>query len=146
MKIGYGNCTSGTCFNSDIECGNDYCDYNVRWTSGSRPFNTNNTRAATKDTVIVPPGGYVVLRFERDNPGWWFLHCHIEPHQLEGMAMVIDESDNIPTAPNGFPQCGNYPRTPNTCIPSSLGRVSYLCGVYAAHHDLVLSSHCLLDC
>ena len=126
VKIGYGNCTSGICFNSDIECGNDFCDYNVRWASGSRPFNTNNATAMTKDTVIVPPGGYVVLRFERDNPGWWFLHCHIEPHQLEGMAMVIDESSNIPTAPTDFPECGNYPR--NTCIASSYTGVGIALG------------------
>ena len=44
-----------------------------------------------KDTVIVPFGGYTVIRFIVDNPGWWFLHCHIEVHQLEGMAVVIKE-------------------------------------------------------
>ena len=119
VKVGYGNCTSGTCFNPDIDCANVYCDYNVRWAGGTRPVDTNNTRAATKDTIIVPPGGYVVIRFERDNPGWWFLHCHIEPHQLEGMAMVIDESGSIPSAPRDFPQCGNYP--PNACIRSYTG-------------------------
>jgi len=26
-----------------------------------------------------------------NNPGWWFFHCHIETHQLEGMAAVITE-------------------------------------------------------
>ena len=41
--------------------------------------------------MIVPVGGYVVIRFRADNPGWWFLHCHIEPHQLEGMSMVVRE-------------------------------------------------------
>ena len=46
---------------------------------------------ARKDTVIVPFGGYTVIRFIVDNPGWWFLHCHIEVHQLEGMAVVIKE-------------------------------------------------------
>lgn len=46
-----------------------------------------------KDTVIVPFGGYVVIRFIVNNPGWWFLHCHIEIHQLEGMGAVIKELD-----------------------------------------------------
>ena len=38
-----------------------------------------------------------------DNPGYWFLHCHIEVHQLEGMAVIIQEYDegeynyNLPT-------------------------------------------------
>ena len=44
-----------------------------------------------KDTVIVPAGGYVVVAFQADNPGYWFLHCHIEVHQLEGMAVLIEE-------------------------------------------------------
>ena len=48
-----------------------------------------------KDTVIVPFGGYVVMRFKVDNPGWWFFHCHIEIHQLEGMAAVIKELDPL---------------------------------------------------
>ena len=52
----------------------------------------NNT-AIRKDTVIVPAGGYVVIALEADNPGYWFLHCHIEVHQLEGMALIIQEYD-----------------------------------------------------
>lgn len=26
-----------------------------------------------------------------DNPGYWFLHCHIEPHLMDGMAAFIEE-------------------------------------------------------
>ena len=53
-----------------------------------------------KDTVVVPFGGYTVIRFTVDNPGWWFLHCHIEIHQLGGMATVVRELPNeiLPTA------------------------------------------------
>ena len=109
VKIGYANCSDpNNCVNPDIVCGNKYCDAGVSWTKGTRPFNVSNTKAATKDTIAIPAGGYVVLRFERNNPGWWFLHCHIEPHQLEGMALVIDESAGMPSVPSGFPQCGNY--------------------------------------
>ena len=53
-------------------------------------FSKNNA-PIRKDTVIVPFGGYVVIRFISDNPGLWFIHCHIEPHQLQGMAAVISE-------------------------------------------------------
>lgn len=31
-----------------------------------------------RDTVLVRPGGWVVLRFVADNPGVWLFHCHIE--------------------------------------------------------------------
>ena len=41
---------------------------------------------------MVPFGGYTTIRFVVDNPGWWFFHCHIEIHQLEGMAAVVKES------------------------------------------------------
>ena len=47
---------------------------------------------AHKDTVIVPFGGYTMIRFMVDNPGWWFFLCHIEIHQLQEMAAVIKES------------------------------------------------------
>ena len=48
-----------------------------------------------KDTVIVPAGGYVVVAFPADNPGYWFLHCHIEVHQLEGMGVLIEEYSSV---------------------------------------------------
>jgi iron transport multicopper oxidase len=31
-----------------------------------------------RDTVLVQPLGYIVLRFVADNPGVWLFHCHIE--------------------------------------------------------------------
>lgn len=42
---------------------------------------TRNLQSAPlKDTIIIPDGGYAILRFEADNPGWWFFHCHLEFH------------------------------------------------------------------
>jgi len=61
----------------------------VQWRKA--PEYLNNRSYAQKDTVFVPYGGYTVIRFTVDNPGWWFFHCHIEIHQLEGMAAVIKE-------------------------------------------------------
>ena len=123
VEVQYGNCTAEGCTNDDIVCGNDFCDESVDWSNDKkqrRPI-ISNVNGSEKDTVIVPPGGYVVIRFERNNPGWWFLHCHIEPHQLEGMAMVINESVGIPGPPANFPRCNNYPTssTPSTSPPSS---------------------------
>jgi iron transport multicopper oxidase len=31
-----------------------------------------------RDTILVRPLGYIVLRFKADNPGVWLFHCHIE--------------------------------------------------------------------
>ena len=66
----------------------------VTWADG-QPSDFYKNTSVKKDTVIVPFGGYVVMRFKVDNPGWWFFHCHIEIHQLEGMAVVIKELDPL---------------------------------------------------
>ena len=70
----------------------------VRWTNNIPPHFSSSRSYVKKDTVIVPYGGYAVIRFTVDNPGWWFLHCHIEIHQLEGMSAVVKElqSGSIP--------------------------------------------------
>ncbi|ESO90420.1 hypothetical protein LOTGIDRAFT_147776 [Lottia gigantea] len=61
------------------------------------------------DTIIVPSGGYVVLRIMADNPGIWFMHCHIELHNHNGMALLLNESfHEQPMPPAGFPTCGSY--------------------------------------
>ena len=58
---------------------------------------------------MVPAGGYVVINFISDNPGWWFLHCHIEIHQLQGMAMIVNEiSDEPLPPPKGMNKCGDF--------------------------------------
>ncbi|KAE9365868.1 multicopper oxidase [Stipitochalara longipes BDJ] len=51
------------------------------------PFNLENP--IRKDTVYVPPWGYVVIRFVADNAGIWSLHCHILWHQASGMSMAF---------------------------------------------------------
>ncbi|CAB3990117.1 L-ascorbate oxidase-like, partial [Paramuricea clavata] len=67
------------------------------------------SKTVRKDTVIVPSGGYVVVEFIADNPGHWFLHCHIESHQLEGMAVVINEVETRQNPPpNGMTSCRSF--------------------------------------
>ena len=121
VEVGYGDCSTGVCENSDINCMNRWCDEDVRWSDTKQLVDVSSINRPRKDTVVIPPGGYVVIRFRRDNPGWWFLHCHIEPHQLEGMAMVIDESDNLPEIPEDFPRCGNYYPASGTPPSSRIG-------------------------
>ena len=38
--------------------------------------------------------GYLVLRFRANNPGAWPLHCHNLMHNLEGMAVFINITDD----------------------------------------------------
>ena len=85
-----------------------------QWTPGRAPNITLNEYTIRKDTIMVPAQGYVVIQFISDNPGYWFLHCHIENHQFAGMAMIINEAEaqqNPP--PDGMPQCGNFNWTVN---------------------------------
>eukprot|EP00092_Neocalanus_flemingeri_P037130 GFUD01040418.1.p1 GENE.GFUD01040418.1~~GFUD01040418.1.p1 ORF type:complete len:1040 (+),score=193.32 GFUD01040418.1:3-3122(+) len=56
--------------------------------SGS-PLPRNFVNPPAKDTIQVPPQGYVILRTPLDNAGTWIFHCHINYHVTIGMAMVI---------------------------------------------------------
>jgi len=50
--------------------------------------------APIKDTVTVPDGGYSMVRFRADNPGYWFFHCHITFHAEIGMGLILKVSYN----------------------------------------------------
>lgn len=70
----------------------------------------NLKNAPMKDTVTVPDGGYTVIRFKADNPGYWLFHCHIEFHVEVGMALVfkVGEHKDMTPIPPDFPRCGSY--------------------------------------
>ena len=101
--------------NPNIVCAEPSCSTSVIWSNNNTPppspcMETNT--CPMKDTVIVPVGGYVRVRFPRNNWGWWIMHCHIEPHLLGGMALVVNETSflgNAVDTPNGFPTCGDFP-------------------------------------
>nr|XP_043617676.1 laccase-15-like [Erigeron canadensis] len=40
-------------------------------------------------TIAVPQNGWTAIRFKADNPGVWFMHCHLERHVSWGMGMVF---------------------------------------------------------
>lgn len=84
-----------------------------------------------KDTVTVPDGGYTIVRFHADNPGWWLFHCHINFHSETGMALVfhVGQPGDLPPVPRGFPQCGSFqppedPSPPKRYVMSSNGGYS----------------------
>ncbi|KAJ9675318.1 hypothetical protein PVL29_024319 [Vitis rotundifolia] len=41
------------------------------------------------NTVGVPKNGWVAIRFRADNPGVWFMHCHLERHASWGLDTVL---------------------------------------------------------
>ena len=99
--------------NDSFDCGGTKVCTNPSWAPG-RDYSIGKSgkisaTAPRKDTVFLPGGGYVVVYFKSDNPGFWFLHCHIEVHQLEGMAIIINEAEDQQfAAPSGMDVCGNF--------------------------------------
>ncbi|CAF1393192.1 unnamed protein product [Adineta steineri] len=60
-----------------------------------------------RDTVSVPGGGWAKIRFVADNPGAWFMHCHIEFHMAIGLAVALIVSpDQLLTNGYTIPQSG----------------------------------------
>ncbi|KAG6829746.1 hypothetical protein H0H92_003622 [Tricholoma furcatifolium] len=67
-----------------------------------------------RDTVQIPSGSSVTLRVIADNPGVWFLHCHIEWHLEAGLAVQFVE------APLIAQQLGSPPQSLiNNCLALS---------------------------
>ncbi|KAK1365486.1 Laccase [Heracleum sosnowskyi] len=64
-----------------------------------------------RNTVSVPSGGWTAIRFLADNPGVWFMHCHLEVHTTWGlkMAFLVDNgkgpNESILPPPSDLPKC-----------------------------------------
>ncbi|KAJ4809721.1 Laccase [Rhynchospora pubera] len=75
------------------------------------PARFNLVDPVERNTVGVPPGGWVAIRFLADNPGVWFMHCHLEVHTSWGLRMawlVLDgslPSQKLPPPPSDLPKC-----------------------------------------
>ncbi|XP_078174670.1 laccase-4-like [Carex rostrata] len=75
------------------------------------PAGFNLVDPVERNTVGVPPGGWVAVRFLADNPGVWFMHCHLEVHTSWGLRMawlVLDGSlpnQKLPPPPSDLPKC-----------------------------------------
>ena len=69
------------------------------WKDGTPNGICVSSTTVRKDTVIIPAGGYVVIHFFQDDPGWWFLHCHIDYHLNNGMAIAVGENSYRASSP-----------------------------------------------
>ncbi|XP_059660841.1 laccase-4-like [Cornus florida] len=75
------------------------------------PKKFNLVDPVERNTVGVPSGGWTAIRFRADNPGVWFMHCHLEVHTTWGlkMAFVVDNGkgpgESILPPPIDLPKC-----------------------------------------
>lgn len=82
---------------------------NASWANGNYP-NYLGPQAPFKDTYMVPLGGYIILRFQADNPGYWLFHCHTLTHTVGGQSMIlkIGDTSDMPAAPESMQRCGDF--------------------------------------
>lgn len=66
--------------------------------------NNDNLKPILKDTVTIPNGGFVKIRFKADNPGFWLAHCHFDYHFAIGMGFILQvgELDEMKEPPEGL--------------------------------------------
>ncbi|MBA0749117.1 hypothetical protein Gogos_003077 [Gossypium gossypioides] len=75
------------------------------------PAKYNLVDPVERNTVGVPTGGWTAIRFRADNPGVWFMHCHLELHTGWGlkMAFVVEDGkgadQSILPPPKDLPPC-----------------------------------------
>lgn len=75
------------------------------------PTKFNLVDPIERNTVGVPSGGWVAIRFRADNPGVWFMHCHLEVHTSWGLKMAWIVSDGneknqkLLPPPSDLPKC-----------------------------------------
>lgn len=106
--------------NEEIRCisrrnyvnGGDYCTSSTwsdpSWANGNAP-GLNLVNPPLKDTVVIPRGGYVVIRIRANNPGLWLLHSLCDYQTSYGMSLMLNESFQfIHQPPSDFPKCGNF--------------------------------------
>ncbi|CAF1097119.1 unnamed protein product [Rotaria sordida] len=74
---------------------NVYCNEHAQCscTKANGACEKNNMRLV-KDTVQLPKGGYMRVRFRATNPGVWLFHCHTEPHLDRGMSINIHVAED----------------------------------------------------
>ncbi|XP_057458644.1 laccase-4-like [Lotus japonicus] len=79
--------------------------------STTDPKKFNLVDPVERNTVGVPAGGWTAIRFRADNPGVWFMHCHLEVHTTWGlkMAFLVDNGkgskQSLIPPPKDLPKC-----------------------------------------
>ncbi|KAK2632523.1 hypothetical protein EUGRSUZ_L01441 [Eucalyptus grandis] len=108
---------------TNLEAGTDhpihlhgYSFYVVGWGFGNfdlkkDPLDYNLVDPPLQNTIAVPKNGWTTIRFRADNPGVWFMHCHIERHLTWGMDTAFIVRNGVPpnthllSPPPDMPPC-----------------------------------------
>ncbi|KAH7560943.1 hypothetical protein JRO89_XS10G0143900 [Xanthoceras sorbifolium] len=75
------------------------------------PAKFNLIDPVERNTVGLLSRGWVAIRFLADNPGVWFMHCHVETHMSWGLMMVWIVLDGehphqkLLPPPSNLPKC-----------------------------------------
>lgn len=110
--------------NAFIDCDDDQC-MEPHYRDGVLPP-LNFNAPPQKDTLPLPPGGFIHLRIKANNPGAWPNHCHLENHLPTMMLEVHENHSDDFNDPKNFdvnrpptlPRCGNWdPDAPNGIGP-----------------------------
>ncbi|KAL8167937.1 hypothetical protein V2J09_009436 [Rumex salicifolius] len=81
------------------------------YNTSSDPKKFNLVDPVERNTVGVPTGGWTAIRFRADNPGVWFMHCHLEVHTTWGLKMAFlvnngkGPNETILPPPADLPKC-----------------------------------------
>ncbi|XP_017702442.2 laccase-6-like isoform X2 [Phoenix dactylifera] len=91
-----------------------YSFYVVGYGTGnynSRTAKLNLVDPPYMNTIGVPVGGWAAIRFIADNPGVWFMHCHLDLHTTWGLSMAFivkngkGPLETLPHPPADLPLC-----------------------------------------
>ncbi|KAK9943596.1 hypothetical protein M0R45_009199 [Rubus argutus] len=81
------------------------------WNATTSPATYNLNDPPLVNTIGVPKNGWTAIRFVANNPGVWFMHCHLERHASWGMDTVIvvkngpSKGTRIQRPPSNLPIC-----------------------------------------
>ena len=109
----------------DEKAGGNYKRDTINMVGGARQDATPPAGEAC--SPAIEPCGYTVIRFEADNPGAWFFHCHIDWHLVMGMAVAFYYEDLTETCPEPdlsiYDICGDvYPQVVVDKVMENMGK------------------------
>jgi len=87
--------------------------------------NFNLVNPAKRDTYAIYPDAWVAIRFKADNPGVWGFHCHVSPHLVMGMGLLVITSPDLLDEP---------PPASTSCLETSFSKSS----ASTLHSNMVL--------
>ncbi|KAM3759942.1 hypothetical protein ACB098_01G157500 [Castanea mollissima] len=80
---------------------------NFNATSSPSTYNLNDPPEV--NTFGVPKNGWATIRFFANNPGVWFMHCHLERHASWGMDTVLIVKNGTTAETSLLPPPTNLP-------------------------------------